>query len=296
MRLAALILAAWFAVSCIRENCDKRGELTAEFHLRDNDESFFCRISNLDIYLFDSAHRLIEIRQMGLEGEGVLRRAKFTLPPGIYYVVAWANLTSDVEVSHGHPRIEQNYVDFGSLVTARSVYYAPERTPERTDGSCVADVDYTAHRVEVRYGESVTRDFMFAPVMRTVDVFISGWRGDEPPLVELVGGSVRYDFALRADPTLRAIRREASTRTIDGREVFGAGFRSALVPLNGEVVRLCDRESGAPIPDTEIDLKRWAASDGVDDDSYLSVHYDFSAGGVGVSITIPPWDETTIDW
>lgn len=307
--ISILLLISSLATSCWRVDedwslCGAESSLTLNFKIHGLPNAKFTNyIGVVDIYLFDAERNFLRSVRLSESDGDNLRQAVIDLAPGIYHVICWGNVLDDMRVSLGDGRIENSYMEIVSSESGDPLYYAPyteiETIPEKENTLPGPEIDYSVCAVEVLPGRRNVKNFTFVKIHRTVEMFVNGWTGGGAPLAERTGASGGSDFMLHADTTPRNFKRLTSPKTIGGVEMFTAYFHSPLIPLEGypKWVYLCDPATGEPVGGTKIDLRKFVAANGIEDDSYIPIYYNFNEnGGVGVSITLPPWSDNGVHW
>lgn len=305
--LLATVSTACWNVDEEWSSCVTEGNLELCFHLPDTpDSEFVSHIDRIDVYLFDEELNFVQSRRIS-KPELVSRlQSFFTVTPGTYHVVCWANVGESSQVVFENNHISGSYIKTVSQRTGNPVYYAPYKIPgihpaddTRTDHFDRSEIDYSDYKVHVEWGKHIVKEMAFVKVHRTVEVFVSNWPHRSPPIVERTGAGGRFDFLLRAYMTgFINFSRPSAPMMIDGSLMYYTHFHSALIPLEGEhkTVYLCDPATGEYIEGTEIDLEMYVKEQGIEDDSYIPIHYRFGDVDVGVSISLPAWQNNDMIW
>lgn len=254
------------------------------------------RVSVLDVYLFDGAHRFVEKRRIAAPEADGLWRAGFSVAPGTYHAVCWGNADTRSQLSCGE-NIDDSCIDIDNEETGAQIYYAPQSTPSMRSPDRAAD--YSPLSVDVPSGRRVVHDMTLGKVHRTVEVFITGLTCSAPT-IEYTGARGNLDFLLRSNGKPRTLRQLALQRTIDTRagttSAMCATFHSALTPIQGDGwIRVLHPDTGGQL--ASVRIADHIANNGIADDSYIPIHFAFTLDAK-VSVTVPEWmnNEITPDF
>jgi hypothetical protein len=299
--IALLLLFAVFT-GCIREDLsDCSGHLLLAFHLDTRfGEDFPQKIHNVDVLIFDDATgRFVtgrRIEQSGPEDRSV----QFTLLPGVYRVMAWANRNSGSRLSEftaGKTLMTEGYIEM--TAGGDSLYYAPALQEEEGDEE--SDDPYAAYRVRIPAGEGHTvKELFFARAYRSVNIFVRGLE-DLPQAqgqaIEVEGLNLpsRYDLFLHALPEVHSHSSNLINTFTSGGTMPAARFLMPYAPvaddLSFELKNL--PPIGVEVP--PVYLRRYIEEHGITrlDDIDILIEFRLPGDGTGkasVYITLPDWD------
>jgi hypothetical protein len=294
-----LLLFAVFT-GCISEDLsDCPGHLLLEFHLDARfGGDFPLKIHNVDVLIFDDATgRFVtgrRIEQSGLED----RSAQFTLLPGVYRVMAWANHNSGSHLSEftaGKTLMTEGYIEM--TAGGDSLYYAPALREEEE----VSENPYAAYRVRIPPGAKRTvKELFFARAYRSVNIFVRGLE-DLPqaqgPGIEVEGLNLpsRYDLFLQAMPEVHSHSSSLIRTFTSAGTMLAARFLMPYAPvaddLSFELKNL--PPIGVEVP--PVYLRRYIEEHGIIrlDDIDILIEFRLPGDGTGkasVYITLPDWD------
>jgi hypothetical protein len=264
-------------------------------------------LNTVDILLFDAGGRLVEHKRVERSDLAIYPGAHFTVTPGEYMALAWANASSGSRFSNlipGESLIEKGYIEMTGA--GDTLYYAPAKINAYKGEASLraeettADDPYALYRVTVpKGGGEVVKEMPFTRAYRSISIYLKG-------LENLQGGmerlgqiraeahnlSTRYDFLFN---TQLSERRDV-TRTFAGTLTPGgtlpvARFYSAYGPISGDmsfsVTHLPDEPESVTIL-----LREWLSDNPPSsfDDIDILVEFQRAAGGnVQVNITLPDW-------
>jgi hypothetical protein len=291
-----------------REMCPSPDNLTLLFHVEADLSGGVEMYSSVDVLLYDGEGVFVERKRVTQAELVVFPGVHFTVVPGEYRVLAWANASSSrfSLLTPGESLMEQGYIEMTGEGDA--LYYAPAKTNTYKGNVALraeettADDLYAPYRVTVpKGGGEVTKELSFTRAYRSITIYLKG-------LENLLGGvealalgqiqaeahnlSTRYDFLYN---TLLSERRDyvrpfAVTMTPDG-ALPSARFYSAY-GLIGEditltITHLPERASSVMIFLRDYLMRNPPSS--FDDINVLVEFYIGSSGRVEVSITLPGW-------
>lgn len=188
---------------CPNETDVSEYNVMLEYRLPDNKNEchFFEHITSVDLFIYDSDGKYIETVHTVDEEHREYKGARLNLKPGLYSVVAWANIADNTQIKgvHGEaheygPHISYSSIENNKAGTADPLFYAPysgvtSKNPLRSEipGSQQITVDKDGSY------ESVL-DFTLAH--RQVIVYILGYQDDEDsmPIVELTDLPIGLSF------------------------------------------------------------------------------------------------------
>lgn len=280
-----------YSLCRVEDNCVLLFEL--EGVTRSSD--FTQTIHTIDVVLFDeqcnlSQHKTVTKSQLD-EFQGV----RLTVEPGIYHVVAWANVTPNTELStnNGVPptAFSASYLSTVSNATGCNIYYAPKKTIEHTRPDGVTP-DQTIYQVEVIANEITTKKLPFSRVNRRVNVFLKGF--DEDQQVLLCNIPDKYDYYLRAYSSRKEYRQTTREVPDNGGEALRvASFRAPIVPFEQAMtVNLLKTGAGADQVLKTLNLKQWVEDNisNIKDLNEIDILFTKGPGAV-ITIEAPNWND-----
>ncbi|MDR1918268.1 MAG: FimB/Mfa2 family fimbrial subunit, partial [Tannerellaceae bacterium] len=185
---ALLLLFCLCLPSCINEDlsmCAWPDNLVLEFRLQTpTGASANETLNSVDALLFDGQGLFVDRQRLEREDLEAFLGARFSVNPGDYVVLAWANIASGSRLSElvpGKSRIEEGFVEMQAA--GDSLYYAPAKSNAYVgDGALRAESDeaepadpYTLHRVHVPFGGGqVVKEMPFTRAYRSVNIYVKG--------------------------------------------------------------------------------------------------------------------------
>jgi hypothetical protein len=289
-----------------REMCPSPDNLTLLFRVEAG-VSEVEKYSSVDVLLYDGDGLFVGRKRVTRSDLSVYPGVHFTVVPGEYLALAWANATSESHFSDltpGESRLREGYIEMTGA--GDTLHYAPAKiNPYKGEVAfraeeTTADDPYAPYRVIVpKGGGEVTKELSFTRAYRSVNIYLKG-------LENLSGGvealgqiraeahnlSTRYDFLYNTllEEYRDYARSFAVTMTPDG-SLPSARFYSAYGPIGEDisftVTHLPGERSSVLIFLKEYVLTHPPAS--FDDIDVLIEFFKGTGGKVEVSITLPDW-------
>lgn len=313
---AALML---LLIPALMTSCWKTGEdwslcgvddnFILKFRVQDGtDQTFQNEIKSVDVFLFDADKYYLDHKRVDKSELDVFKGVTFTVTPGIYHVVCWANVASNSRISamDGNSNFENSFIEIvkpqtGNPRTGCPIYYAPYKTPITRAGSgglTRADDDYSIYSVEVVANTETVKELTFAKVHRSVQVYIKGYENTDLydgkcPVVEQTNDGGKFNFLLHADLTPLDLEQQSMFGDTPSGQMHTAGFFSALIPVRNDMfVYLYHPTSGNIL--ATVNLEQFIAAHNITDDSYIPIQLTFDPFDASVSINMPSWMDNPI--
>jgi hypothetical protein len=287
-----------------REMCPSPDNLTLLFRVEAG-VSEVEKYSSVDVLLYDGDGLFVDRKRLTRSELSVYPGVHFTVTPGEYLALAWANASSESHFSGltpGESLLKNGYIEMTG--TGDTLYYAPAKiNPYKGEAALRAeettDDQYAPYRVFVpKGGGEVTKELFFTRAYRSVTIFLKGLEnlsGGVEALgqirVEAHNLSTRYDFLYNTlDFERNHIRAFAVAVTPDG-SMPSARFYSAYGPIKEDIsftiTNLPGEQSSVMIFLREYLMRNPPAS--FDDIDVLVEFLRGFGGKVEVSITLPDW-------
>jgi hypothetical protein len=319
-----LLFTIWPSVftGCIDEDlsaCRWPDNLVLEFQLETAvGTDILEKLSSVDVLLFDSRGIFVDRQRLEQADLEAFRGARFSVFPGDYMVVSWANVASGSRLSALAPGVSSLSEGFVEMTEAGdSLYYAPAKLNSWTGqaalraatGETEADDPYALHRVHVPSGGGqVVKELPFTRAYRSVNIYIRGAermltstvRDNQVLSVEAANLAARYDLMFN---TVASARRSytrlcAETLTPQGR-MQAVRFFSAYGPITNDIAFSLGNlpEDVPPLAILLADFLRINPPANLDD---IDIMVEFLGGipgtmtGVEISITAPDWSGSPV--
>jgi hypothetical protein len=291
------------ATSCIKEGAELcEAELTLKFHLTETpDEKFGEYIGSVEVFLFDDAKNLHTHKRLERAELDRFLGTTFSLDPGTYYAVCWANADEHSQFSEmdAGSAFESAFIRIDSDDTDDPIYYAAVKAPASRSGNegNGGDGDYELQAVDVPYGHTV-RDLEFVKAHRVVQVYIQGYEytqyyDGKAPVVKRTGASDKFDFLLHPDLNPVAFEQTSTPVQTNWGLMYRVDFYSKLVPLQDDMeVTLFHPTTGERI--AGVNLKQYVQDNGIKDDSVIPILFVFSMDAQ-VTVTLPSWQNNPVE-
>lgn len=312
MRLEKLLLLIPFLgaslAGCIKEDrsdCDPEYNLEFLFeYTTEPDTEFTELIKSVDMLLFDANSYFLEHRQAFETDLTEFQGMRFSLAPGIYYVVAWGNVgeysgfsdfTTDTEFSQANLHIT-DLIEEGE--GGDPVYYAPyKEQPYTRSGGTATRGEPTLYEVHVLSGRTTVKQLDFVKAHRTINVWIHGY--ENSGVGEALHPAVRctqlwnmYNFYFVPMDSRSNYRKQTHAETISGNEYSATTFYSALGAIDGGT-DITVRRSSDDLVGYTLNLKQFVQDNHLLSTIQVDILIAFSAD-MGVSITVPQWTEIPV--
>lgn len=289
--------------------CGVDDNFTLKFRVQDGtDLTFQNNIYSVDVFLFDADKYFLEHKQVDKSELDVFKGVTFTVTPGTYHVVCWANIDNNSRISamDENSNYENTYIEIvkpavGLAPTGSPLYYAPYKTPVTRaaySGLTRADDEYTIYSVEVLANKETVKELTFAKVHRSVQVYIKGYENTDiydgkGPDVKQTNAGGKYNFLLHADLTPLDLEQSTIFGTTVNGDMYSAEFFSALIPVRDDMhVYLYHPTTGNLL--ASVNLEQYIAATNITDDSVIPILFTFDPLDASVSITMPSWLDNQI--
>jgi hypothetical protein len=232
----------------------------------------------------------------------------FSLDPGTYYAVCWANADEHSQFSEmdAGSAFESAFIRIASDATDDPIYYAAVKSPAGCAGDAGGgDGDYALDAVEVPYGHTV-RDMEFVKAHRVVQVYIQGYEytalyDGKAPVVKMTGANDKFDFLLHPDLNPVAFEQASTPVQTDRGLIYRVDFYSKLVPLRDDMeVILYHPTTGERL--AGANLKQYVQDNGIADDSLIPILFTFTCApkpdcstDTQVTVTLPLWQDNPVE-
>lgn len=284
--------------------CGVDDNFILRFSSQDGDDMTFQNdIKSVNVFIFDADKHYLTHKQVDKSDLDEFCGITFSIPPGIYHVVCWANVDSnsrlsdmDMNCNYENSCLEIMKPSSGLAANGSPIYYAPYKTPTSRSGASEftrTDNDYSLYEIEVSADNKTEKELFFAKVHRTVQVYIKGYENTELydgkcPLVRQTNGSGKYDFLLRADPTPFDLEQATAFGETENGEMHIAEFFSPLIPIRNDMnIDVFHPTQGNVL--VSVNLEQFIAANNISDDSVVPIQLTFDPLSASVSITMPKW-------
>lgn len=288
---------------CIKEDrtdciTDNNAELRFEYSVMETE--FLNYIHTVDVILFDETGHYLLHRRADEQALKLHQGMKFTIDPGKYYVVAWANISSNSKFCDFIPGVTH----FDDCVLEISpdanesgdpVYYAPNKAKPGTKS--VTPLTRTTAKlssleIEIPFGQKVEKVLDFTRAHRTINVWINKHidpSGDpnELPTVDATQLWSRYDFTFTPQSLRRDYSQLSKPYTISGSTYSLASFHSAYGEITGDTDIIVRRTSDGTARHM-VNLKQFITANSITDTDQVDIMVTFLED-MGVTVTVPTW-------
>ncbi|MCD7935336.1 MAG: FimB/Mfa2 family fimbrial subunit [Tannerellaceae bacterium] len=218
-------------VSCMQDDYSDCPEdetlLTVQFAYLENDgeDHFTAHISSLILCLFDEEKTLYTIHALNeTEINNDTKEITFSVDPGEYYAVAWANIQEMPVLSAGEEIYFETLTQLADEEqgTWEKAYYAPDKRGPDSRSS-----DFSQYQLTVPKGNHTTHSMFFMGAYHTIQVYIRGLAPEEPlPEIILSGVPAGYDYHLTplTEETI-TFTQTVQPVEIEGEQLWGVAFR-----------------------------------------------------------------------
>lgn len=313
---AALML---LLIPALMTSCWKTGEdwslcgvddnFVLKFRVQDGTDLTFQKdIKSVDVFLFNADKLFLEHKNVDKSELTEFKGVTFTVTPGTYYVVCWANVDSYSRMSamDGNSNYENSYIEIvkpndGPATTGSPIYYAPYKIPVTRSGFSGltrADDDYSIYSVEVLANKETVKELTFAKVHRSVQVYVKGYENTDlydgkSPVVKQTNDGGKYNFLLHADLTPFNLEQPSVFDLTEDGEMYAAEFFSALIPVRDDMFVYLYHPTQGNILAT-VNLEQFIAKNKITDDSLIAIMLTFDPFDASVSISMPSWMDNPI--
>jgi hypothetical protein len=141
------------------------------------------RLSSVDVLLYDGEGRFVEHKRIGRSDLSTFPGAHFTVVPGEYRVLAWANSASGSRFStliSGESLMEQGYIEMtgaGDSLYCAPAKVNPYRATLRMDEAVETTIDdsYALYGVNVpQGGGEAVKEIAFTRAYRSINFYLKG--------------------------------------------------------------------------------------------------------------------------
>jgi hypothetical protein len=268
------------------------------------------RLSSVDVLLYDAEGRFVEHKRIERSDLTLFPGAHFTVEPGEYRVLAWANSASGSRFStliSGESLMEQGYIEMTGA--GDSLYYAPAKVnPYRATlqmdeiTETITDDSYALYGVNVpKGGGEAVKEVSFTRAYRSINFYLKGLEylpGAQAgqTQAEAHNLSTRYDLLFNTKSERRdEIRTFSAALTPDG-TLPSARFYSAYGPIEEDISFSISNLPGEVEPMLVMLWERLAENPppSFDDIDILIEFFRSGDGRIQVSITLPDWSERPV--
>lgn len=276
---------------------EERNNLVVLLDLKDGDGGslFAEKITSVDVFLYNSDMKLIDHRRGEPGGLGSMSRFEYTVFPGTYYAVCWANVDthSAIRGASTNSYFWEPYVETVSQATGSPLYYAPEReVTDRPENPGMWGVEMGLHQAIVNKGFVTEKEMLLRRVHRNIKMYLRGYRDYievANPSVQLTTMPCQYDFYIRTYLQRKAYQAGASDAQTSGGVMPMAAFDIPIASVNESstlnVIRQSDVQAVA-----SFSLKSFMDDNAakIRDMNEISILITFASDG-SASIGYPGW-------
>jgi hypothetical protein len=295
---------------CINDDlsmCPYPDNLTLTFRVEAGGIDIARTLNTVDVFLYDALDRFVEHKRAERSDLTIFSGVRFTVTPGEYRVLAWANASPGSRYSDlipGVSRMEEGYIEMSGA--GDTLYYAPARTNAYKGEASLraaatrADDPYSLYRVVVpKEGGKVVKEVSFTRAYRSVSIYLKGLEFfDAGEITQEIGVearnlATRYNFLFDTQESVlrNDARAFAGTMTPDG-TLPTVRFFSAYGPVTDNMTftlrNLPDGIRSITIPLREYLMENPPFS--YDDIEILVEFLD----NVQVNITLPNWSSNPV--
>lgn len=245
-----------YSLCVVEENC----VLLFELEEATRSTGFSSTITSVNVALFDKDGNLVTRERVDKGQLDAFQGVRLTVTPGLYYAVAWGNVTNSVELSTVNGTcFGESYLKVTSDESGcGNLYYAPAKEIGIVNSVAGYTPDYSLYEVNVKANEVTRKTLLFTRASRSVSVYIKGF--DECTDVLLADAPDQYDYYLRTHST----RKDYSQK--HGRVVYkptgelldAASYRIPITPFDEAVnINLLDESLAADNILYSLNLKQW---------------------------------------
>lgn len=275
--------------------CGVDNNLVLSFKIEDGTRSgatdFAAKINSVDAVVFDADNRYVTSRRVTNEQLQVAPETKFTVAPGTYRIVCWANVSPErTSIPSFGPgmTLGECHVATISNQSGCPLWYAPNKSVGNSNDNALTDQDYKKYEALVTLGAVTEKEMIFTRAHRTVNVYILNYKHGKSA-VELTNIPDRYDFWLQTYNTRKNYQKTTESVTTPDGQMELASFNAPITDFANDMqVHLKDpveflRTDG-------VNLKEWidANIDKIKDINEINILFKYNPNG-SVTIMVPSW-------
>lgn len=308
-KLLATALIAMTMYGCINDeriDCALENNTVILFEYSALSTQFNDVISSVDVVLFDGEGRFFLHRRIEDPDLRLYQGTRFTLDPGTYYVVSWAN----VSYKSAFRAFEENTTSFDECLLeidssstesgGDPIYYAPAKAkPACRSGAGItrASDDLSIYEIIVPVGERVTKTLDFVRAHRTINVWINGYTENSVAVNPTVGATKLwsgYNFYFSPTSTRRDFSQKSQTATLSGTTYSSATFHSAMGTIDANTDIIVKNSNGAGTI-YSVNLRDFIDENNIadEDTDEIDILITFT-DDLGVTVGLPDWSDKPV--
>lgn len=290
---------------CVKEgSSDCPPEYNLEFlfeYTTEPDIAFTELIKSVDLLLFDADSYFLLHKRSDTNSLDVFQGMRFSLNPGTYYAVAWAN-KSDHSSFSDYAAVTKLFAQCYYQIAEQAsdggdpVFYAPYKKVSAGTGLELYEIHVLSDRTTVKQLD-------FVRAYRTINVWINGYGQsglgeDIQPTINVRNLWSMYDFYLKPlnspdwPNSRRNYRQQTHDAVISGNHYSAATFYSALGEVDNETDIEIHRTSDDQLSYT-LDLKQFVEDNNITNTERIDILITF-LNNQNISITVPQWTERPV--
>ena len=269
------------------QDCPPPNNLVLKLDLQSNEAAslFAEKVNSIDVFVYDVSDRPAIYKRVTKEEQGGITDLSFTVVPGMYQIVCWANVGRETHIvgPTGEWPLNECYLEIISPQTGNPLYYAP------SDGT---------YEVAVLPNQITTKEMLFMRAHRTIRVYLKGYETVYealPPVISFSNMPVRSDFFMRTGLPRKTYEALAATvETKDGPRMMAA-FNFLIAPFADDMlIEIIKTSTGEVV--TEVNLKQYVDENAakIDDLNDFGIEIRYLMNG-SVEIVLTDWKEINLE-
>ncbi|NDV60009.1 FimB/Mfa2 family fimbrial subunit [Bacteroides sp. 519] len=280
----AIGVIALLLAGCIGEDssdCPVYGKLILNPALYGSDE-LTKKVGSIDAFVYDIDHQMVAHTRVTKNGGSHFPEISFTVDPGEYNVVCWANVGVETRIEGLDNKLplEKCYLETISNQTSSSLYYAIQRT------------------IVVPPNRVTPQDIYFIRAHRTIGIYLKDYEivhEAMTPEIRINNLPVCSDFLLHIDPLRRSYESQSTPAiTTDGQRMM-ATFNTMITPFTDDMlIEVISKSNNKTV--TTVNLKQYVDDNilKIDDINEFNIEIHYLMNG-SIEIVMPGWEEKPLE-
>lgn len=258
------------------------------------DECILC----IDAVIFDVNNEYVAHSHVLRDDLNESQGMNFSLEPGEYRIVCWANASDNSQYSMIGPgaRLDESFITTVSDETGDKLWYSPFKDVVMRGGT-KADIDYSIYTVVVPPQQTVIKDLVFARAHRTVNVYIKDFElsddyDGQQPTVEGINLPDSYNFLLEVQPSRKNYMQQSTLVDTPDGPMAMVSFSKPYYAITDDIFFNIKKTTDGSLL-WPVNLKSYLEGlPGEVDLNDINILATFQVGTSGVEVTIelPDWE------
>lgn len=299
----ALLLMIVLLPGCFKQDyslCGVDDNLVLLFQLEDNNGKniFADKIDNVDAIVFDNNYHYVTSQRITKKDLNKFQGATFTLIPETYYIVCWANISSNTSFPtfDSSDFFESYHVNTISDETGSSLYYAPKKEIRDLDETNpVLPEDYIIYQVNVLPQQVTQKTMHFVRAYRRVNVYVQNYNYLDDPIIQITNIPVSYDFFLQTHKTRKNYQRISTPIDTEKGLMTLASINAPIADFHESMEINVKRQSDQETTHM-VNLKEYVEQniDKIEDINEIDILFEIDLDG-DVAISFPNWETRPVN-